>query len=305
MIPLNHTTEYLSLPTWAIVEVSGSQAKEFLQGQLTIKMEDITAEHHKLSGYCNLQGRLHGLFYVAKAPMQDEAYWLVMPLSITNHIIKTLKKYAMFSKVTITHLDATHTMLGFINATIDEAAKPGSSLTSISGNKAILQLSSQRALLLGTHQCIKGIQDNQLSEVTMSTQQAWDYLDIKSGLPFIFEDTIECFLPHHLNLGKLGALHFAKGCYLGQEIIARMEYKGKIKKHLHCFFSTTQNSAPNGAEVISALGDKCGTVIQSVVKHNKCFSLICLDDKFLNEELRLNYGDKPSLTVCEQNKAPN
>jgi folate-binding protein YgfZ len=209
-------------PNEGCLFISGPQATPFLQGQLTCDVNSCPT----LGGYCNIQGRLVSIFHLSKQVWKEvEGYWLICPLDILESTLNTLKKYAVFSKVTFED----------ITESVD-----------IDTSKTLEQ-------------------------------------DILAKIPSLSAKTQALFLPHHLNLPQLGAVSFNKGCYLGQEIVARMEYKGKIKKHLAVF--EYEPSSDCNLEAGSPIYHN-DELVGHIVNLSDKFILACVADEALEAELR-------------------
>ena len=101
--------------------------------------------------------------------------------------------------------------------------------------------------------------------LTCENKTLWHSLDLAEGIPQLYENTVELFLPHYLNLPKLGAISFNKGCYTGQEIIARMQHRGQLKQHLYRLDSETSYSP---GEKIEKDGIKIGQCVDSALSQN-------------------------------------
>jgi hypothetical protein len=209
-----------------LLKISGTDAKKFLQGQLTCNMEDVTSQGH-LAAHCNPQGRIISLFHIF---LHQNNYYLLMPVNMVPIAIAALKKYAVFYKV--------------------------------------------------------GLESIPLSELPFPA------LDT-TGIPAIYPETSGKFLPHELNLHQLNAISFDKGCYTGQEIIARMHYRGKLKKHLYQAIVNTSAAPLPGTEVYY-LSDQSkqpgGTIVDSafVTLENHCtILLVCDEENAKNDHLFL------------------
>lgn len=185
------------LPHMGVLSIEGEDATTFLQGQLTIDVTEFNPGQIGL--YCNKEGRIISLFYLNK---DNDAFQLVMPKSILPLTQKTLKRYGMFSKVSITPL-------------------PMSVLMTKDGNKLQPLLISQESLVL----MCQGLKEKQVMLGSLS----WHYHQLHQHIPSIYPATTGKWLPHRIGLHKKQALNFEKGCYLGQEIIARMHFKSKLK----------------------------------------------------------------------------
>jgi len=198
-----------------LLKIEGIDAKKLLQGQVTCDVDKITATTGSLAAHCNPQGRIISLFYLFQ--FQD-AYYLLLPAGMASIALSALKKYAIFYKVTLTNVSNTLNIIGCAEKEIAGLAADG--------NIAIANVPAQtpRYLILS--------QIKLLAAIT-STSSEWKQQDIEDKVPAIYPETSGIFLPHELNLPELGAINFDKGCYTGQEIIARMHYRGKLKTHLY------------------------------------------------------------------------
>lgn len=188
------------LSSFSMVVVSGAQAETFLQSQLTCDVMQANSASALLGAHCNIKGRMVSLFHLFK---QDDAFCLLMPADVVEIAAKALKKYAQFSK----DVDITiETALPFVGV-MDEPAD------------IILGDSPRYGL---KHSDIKA----------EGAFIDWQDAMIQNHHAWLTPETLGQFLPHDIDLPKLGGVSFKKGCFIGQEIIARMEYLGKLKKQV-------------------------------------------------------------------------
>jgi folate-binding protein YgfZ len=206
----------------ALVSISGLDAKKYLQGQLTCDMNTLSLQKATLGAYCNLKGRCVALFRILQ--IADNHYILRLNQSTLPKFLAQLKKYAMFSKIVIEDVSAQ--WHGFVvydenpGDAYNTVSVDGAFITTLEGPKNWSQWIAPRDVAVPAE--FKVIDDS----------SEWLYEEIVCGIPCLMAETQEAFLPHHLNLIDLGAVSFTKGCYLGQEIVARMQHLGKIKKRL-------------------------------------------------------------------------
>ncbi|MDD1607931.1 MAG: folate-binding protein, partial [Methylococcaceae bacterium] len=187
----------------AVLTVSGTEAGQFLQGQITCNVHDVTATQSSLGAMCNPKGRAITTFLLAKS---GDDFLLVLPNELLEIVKKRLSMYVLRSKVTLTDSSDSLCLLG-LTATSNEAF-----------------LAVDNAMTLWSEYSAQGFQ------ATDSMQ--WQTLDILSGIPWLTTATSEEFIPQMLNLDKLGGISLTKGCYTGQEIVARTHYLGKAKRGL-------------------------------------------------------------------------
>ncbi len=214
---------------YGLITIAGEDALSFLQGQLSCDMRDITSTTLNLGATCNTAGRIIALFRIFK---KEDKYCLELPQDLLETAITVFKKYGLFSKVSI-H-DATHQWQRFgVN---------GLSLASLEhlledNQKEQIQILSFPAIpnqyeILGPDTVMQALWQKLKPKTKIATINAWRLTKIRAFVPEIFKASSEQFLPHYLDLPQLGALSFKKGCYRGQEIIARMEYRANIKRGL-------------------------------------------------------------------------
>ncbi len=191
----------IPLTSYGILALQGQDAEKFLQGQLTADVNTLSIGEGKLAAHCQPQGRVLSLFVLFRT---SASYYLAMPKSIIPLALTALKKYAVFYKVTFS--EPTNLLVG----------------VSTQANETVLAnavLKPTLALSL-TH------------EIHNATDENAERSLIQHGIPSLTPETSGQFLPHELNLIALNAVSFTKGCYTGQEIVARMEYRGTLKKIL-------------------------------------------------------------------------
>ena len=218
---------------YGLISLTGPEVVRFLQGQLTCDVNQVTEDTALFGAFCNPQGRIRALFRIF---LKDNHYYLYLPQAIIPQTLLSLKKYAKFSKITIeeaSHLWSRWGILGPDATRVIETLRMTPTIR-------ILNIPSlePRFILIGPQSTMMSLVDT-LQNLSTSNQSYhlvnfndWKQLDIKNRIPEIWPETIEQFLPHDINLIALGAVSFNKGCYCGQEIIARMEYRSKLKKHL-------------------------------------------------------------------------
>lgn len=200
------------------INIQGVDSVKFLQGQLTCHVELLAPNSSCLGAHCNPQGRVISLFYLLRS---QDTYQLIMRRDMVSTALAALKKYAVFFKVQISDASDEYIILGGNRDIAEPVAKHSSS--------RLITVDTARVMLIG--------EKSKFSQTTYSTlQDEWHMANINNLIPTIYPNTSSLFLPHEINLDLLNAIHFEKGCYTGQEIIARMHYRGKIKtaciKHL-------------------------------------------------------------------------
>jgi len=272
------------LDHFILVSVGGSDAEKFLQNQFSNDISKIKNAQVQLNAYCNPKGRVLAMLYLVKRP--DGGYWMIMPGDLSDALIKRLRIYVMRAKVTI-DVEEEQAMIGLLGER--------NTLTDLSAYSFAGYI--KRDIVIGDPKKLYGKVD-QLDNVLDSDY--WKLCDIVSGLPQVYAKTIEQCIPQHLNMDLVSGISFSKGCYPGQEIIARLRYLGKSKYRL-CVASVVSEKMIAPGETLFEKGQpekKAGLVIDAVqCKRNVVLLSAML--KYVNGKhpaACLNSGDGPELS---------
>ena len=238
---MNDAPGILRLEDFVALQVSGEDRREFLQGQLSQDMAIVTAARAAPAAWCNRQGRV---LCVMVAIEWEDSTWLVLPAEMADTCAAGLGRYILRSRVRIDVADGP--VSGCMGAEALFALAPGEAwdCASTSGYCAVLLPGGgARALLLGDPPVRAATAD------ASWTSAQWRLADIAAELPWVDERTSGKFLAHSLNLDLSGAVSFSKGCYVGQEIIARMEYRGTPKRRMRLLRLAPDTNAEPGERV--------------------------------------------------------
>lgn len=242
------TDTYLTVLNYlGMLKVSGPQAKKFLQGQLTADLEKISPTKSSLSAHCNPQGRIISLFRLF---LLGDDYYLQMPKVLIPIALTALNKYAIFFKVELCDVSADWICAGY-KGKINQNLLSEDEIT-IHASHIILH-KDNRYEILGKCDSPSTILPLLEKHYALSSPRLWRLHTLQLGIPTIYPETSQQFLPHDLNLPALNAVSFTKGCFTGQEIIARMHYKAKLKKRL-LVAEIILPSLTYGQDFISPLG---------------------------------------------------
>ena len=221
---------------FSLIEVSGEDASTFLQGQITNDINLVNGATSVYAGLCNPKGRLLAFFHILKL---HDSFFLISPQSIAENIAKKLAMYVLRSKVVIA-INTTIRLQGFEFAgeglcdkvgfpentnTMQSFLRVGMHVTRISGI-------NPRYLCLADNSTITTFMTAHKTHVVEKTCECWKQTSITNKIPNIYLETQGKFIPQSLNLDLINAINFKKGCYTGQEIVARTHYLGTVKKRL-------------------------------------------------------------------------
>ena len=237
-----------------ILKVSGPDAQRFLQGQLTCDVTTLKPQQSLVGAHCTPKGRMISSFIMCVD--QEPAIWLRIRANLIDKAYEALKKYAVFSKVTLSKADAD--CFAYSPKTASTFGLTGSIPNTVAiHHEGIHELWGPVDTITGLYQKASDAGIQQLDEASLEAQ--W----IASGFADIQAETSDAFLPQMLNYDALGGISYKKGCYTGQEIIARMHYKGQAKKHCYRLAlktDTPSQSAFHVGQPLYASEDKKQTV---------------------------------------------
>lgn len=219
----------------AVIRVTGADAATFLQAQLITNLRRLDRRHGSLSAWCTPQGRVSFQFHLLPA---DDGFALLGPASEAARLVQRLKMFVLRAQVIVEDISATHGVLG-VSVPRARAAPPAVAglvatrdAVSDAGDRlpALCIDASARYLVCGEISALAAWW--RASGLPAIGSAAWRGLDIQQGHVDISGALANEFLPQQLNLDMIDALSFDKGCYPGQEIIARLKYRGEVKSRL-------------------------------------------------------------------------
>jgi folate-binding protein YgfZ len=229
------------LPNSGLLAVTSTDNLKFLQGQLTCDLKEVTAEQWRYGALCTNKGRMISNFLLAQiAPNQ---HLLRMHSSTIEAVVATLKKFAPFYKGTVTDCSADYVIVGIAasdEAVLDDFVQKNFSTLPSTANAAktteqftLLKLDTLRYECWIKKELADAYWQKLNSTAVVINETQWELLNIRAGLGEVRKATIEEWTPHMLNLQTIGAINFKKGCYTGQEIVARTEYRGLQKRAMY------------------------------------------------------------------------
>ncbi len=284
-----------------VLMLSGKDAAKLLQGQITCNVNDITKTKSGIAAMCNPKGRVIATFILVK---KADFFLLLLPVELLDTVKSKLKMYVLRSDVKIEEGSDGFCLFGLCEPSQSSPAL----VTQTQESKILINLpgtSGRKLVITDTDSAITfwtEVVDDQ--GYCHANEAEWRYLDIISGFPWVTAATSEEFIPQMLNLDKLGGISFNKGCYTGQEIVARTHYLGKIKRELY-LAQCDVTKAPGANTAIINLGNEgqevVGAVLQSGLNpHNpeNCKLLIVLqtaETEYSHLGLKGNEQTQPTL----------
>lgn len=263
------------LDAYALIGISGADAAGFLHAQLTGEILGLASGHSRLAAWCDAKGRMLALFRVTQ--WEDDALLLRLPASLLDATLARLKMFVLRSRVDIHDAGAqaglclagisgeraVAPLMQAFGGTLPEAPgqvvrKGPAALIRVPGSSPRFELIAQRERLRDLTAALQGV-------ARAADMQAWQRLEIEAGLPEVWRQTRGLFVPQMVNLQRLDGISFRKGCYPGQEVVARMHYLGKLKRRMYVA-RTASGEAPAPGDAVFAEGEAqaVGNVVSAV-----------------------------------------
>ena len=280
-----------------LIRVSGEDKLGFLQGQLTNDINKVSPSLSPLSSYCCPKGRMLASFRILQ---RDEDLLIMLPLELLEATLKRLRMFVLRSQVTLE--DASNALArielsGACAADLLPLDPPTADNGSVSQDGyTIVRTPGDRPRF----QVIAGPEDMQAlwkeaqQTATPTARQAWALLDIRAGIPTVYQQNIEAFVPQMANLQLLDGVSFTKGCYTGQEVVARMQYLGKLKRRMYRVRVDTGQPLEPGMELFSASSDSgqgAGRVVDAAASPDGGYEALVVTPISCAEADDLQLGD--------------
>lgn len=292
-----------------LLKVTGIEAEKFLQGQITADMAQVSEAQSALGCHCNVKGRALASFLIFK---KADDYYLLMDRDLLPSLMDHWKKYIAFSKAEMANASEDCVVFGLINQlenlplSQELLSKDNNSFATVQQSHFTLiglQAFRDDALLV----CNANDAEAIFNEFSQNRQKlgdnAWAQADINAGVASVMKDTMEQFIPLEMNYQWTDGISFTKGCYTGQEIVARLHYRGKQKQRLFkATFASDQLPELNGPIYSANSGDQAvGHIVNRAWLDSGKISILAIlkIEQALTEELHVNEKNGPILEVNE------
>ena len=273
---------FIHLENRALLKVSGSDAETFLQGQFSNDIKKLNTSSVQLNAYCQHQGKILALIWVMR---HETSFFLSFSLDLLEVIKSRLQMFVIMSDVNIDDITSSYHQIGIIDEKHQETYVINDKLSLIIDDK------------------------NNSNKFKMDSLDIWNMACIDSCLPEIYLKTAEKLVPQMLNLDidEIG-VNFSKGCYPGQEVVARLHYLGSAKRRLFAFKSEANLNVGDALYCASSKTAKVrgnrykgSGVILNKVKFNSLFHcLATLDVDLIDNEITLNNAHGPTIKIIKK-----
>ncbi len=291
-----------------LISIDGEDAADFLQGQLTNDVREVTTEQSQLSAYCTHKGRMLANFKLFK---RDNTYFISLPQNLLETILKRISMFILMAKVSMKDSSNALVKIGVsgpkaneqLNEIITELPIKVNAVTRVNGYSIIKCPGLiPRYEIYGELGDMKTLWENLDVNAAPAGSHAWEKLSIQAGIPTITLETSEAFVPHMTNMQLINGVNFQKGCYSGQEVVARMQYLGKLKRQMFHVTIETAEDVKAGDKLYSegsTSGQGTGQIVNAQLNTNGTVSaLAVIDIKDADAgKLQLHNENGPTITL--------
>ena len=298
------TIELLS--NLSLIKFSGDDAADFLQGQFTNDVKELgesNDEHNKwhFSGYCNPKGRLLVIF---KLWQEGDDFYALLDTSLVDSIIKRLRMFVMRSKVSIEHIEYAAVIGALSKQTLDNFNLSDLSVENLQHGQLTFNKTDSILAVKQRYLIVLKVGLDQTNNNELGDGANWRLANIKDGFPTLTADTTELFIPQMLNLDLLGGINFKKGCYTGQEIVARLHYLGNLKQRMFVCDLSSESECKSlpGSKIYAdqELSKAVGTLVNIDSQYKHALVVLRLDS--IENELYLDDNNQIKIHFEQQHE---
>jgi hypothetical protein len=257
------------LAHFGLIRFSGAEAQSFLHSQLTCDVAALASGKSTYGSYCNPKGRVLATFLLWRL---GDDFFVELPALLREPIQKRLSKYILRAKVKAEDVTGTWTMFGIAGAEALRLVKravdtvpQGLHEASQTRDAMVIRLPGARCEIVAVKDKAPAIRSALAQGTEAKRPEYWDWLDIRAGVPVILPATQEAFVPQMVNLDLIGGVSMTKGCFPGQEIVARMHYRGTLKQRMYLAnIAATDRPQPGDKLYTPDFGEQaCGTIVNA------------------------------------------
>ncbi|KVE71503.1 YgfZ/GcvT domain-containing protein [Burkholderia vietnamiensis] len=263
----------MPLAQFGVIDVAGDDAATFLHGQLTNDIEHLDAASARVAGYCSPKGRLLASFLAWR---EGHGVRLLVSKDVQAAVQKRLSMFVLRAKAKLSDASDAVAVVGFSGDVRDALsgvfdALPDGVHVKVDGPAGVLirvpdAAGRQRYLWIGPRAEVDARIAALAGTLPVVSPAVWDWLDVRAGEPRITQPVVEQFVPQMVNFDVIGAVNFRKGCYPGQEVVARSQYRGTIKRRTAlAHVAGETDSVRAGVELFHSddPGQPCGMIVNA------------------------------------------
>jgi len=250
-----------------VLQFSGEDAGTFLQGQLSCDVAEVGLRSSSYGAYCSPKGRMLANFLLWR---EETGFHMVLSRDIAPSVHKQLSKFVMRAKVKVSDCSDTIVMAGAagpkaaraLQEVFSDFPKQPNQVSRQAGVGTVIHVKDGRFILALTPSSADVLRQRLANSLVPVKASAWRWLDIRNGVPLVSAATQDQLVPQMANFELLGGINFQKGCYTGQEVVARMQHLGKLKRRM--FLANVSSEAQAGDPLYSEdLGDQASLAVSA------------------------------------------
>jgi folate-binding protein YgfZ len=262
-------TGFCELAQWGVIRFSGADAQDFLHNQLTCDVNALQPGRSTYGAYCTPKGRVLATFLLWRA---EQGFFMQLPSSLREPIQKQLAKFILRSKVNAADATGEWMLAGVMGKDaaalvqrVTGAAPQAVHQVAQTPAGMVIRLPGDRFEIAVVREKSQAVLGTLAAEAESESPEDWQRQVIRAGVPVILPSTQEEFVPQMINLDLIGGVSYEKGCYPGQEIVARMHFRGTLKQRMYLAGITAGGQPQPGEKLFSpAFGEQaCGTVVNA------------------------------------------
>lgn len=263
MLTLSSSPVLYPLTDRAVIRLTGTDRTKYLQSQVTCDLEQLQPGDASLGGHCDSKGRLWANFWLANL---SEQLIMVLNQSLVERQLPELKKFAVFAQTEVEEVSADWQVFGLAGEGLSHWLSHQFDGDNLWQGGIVIPVAAEHALLLLPKEAT-------LPELPLGDEREWQGLMIHAGLPDMSAEHQGDYIPQMLNLQALGGISFTKGCYMGQETVARAKYRGANKKAMFVLAGSCDEPIAINQDIEMQLGDnwrRAGTVLSVWQQDGEC-----------------------------------
>ncbi len=296
VVPLTHL---------ALIEAVGEDAKPFLHSQFTSDINHLGGDQVQHSAWCTAKGRMQASFLAWR---DGDAYQLALAADLEAASLKRLQMFVLRAKVKLAALSDSRVLLGIAGPQAAEALAdaalpcPAALLTTASsGSVKVILLEASRYIVSIPQEDVAALWQKLTLKARPAGLPVWRWLDVQAGFPLVTAATKEEFVPQMADFEKLGGVSFHKGCYPGQEIVARTQYLGKVKRHLYRVTSDQALVAGTDLHSPDNPDQACGKIVSGAPSPAGGFEALAVVQSNFAGNLHLGTREGPKIEAVAVN----
>ncbi len=255
-----------ALPFLGVIQAQGEEAANFLHNQLTNDVLLLPQGQARLAAFCNAKGRMQASMLVLKTA--PDTVLLVMPLDLLAQTLKRLTMFVLRAKVKLSDATAQWQLRGLLGDSARSAVGDAApwQTTAMGGGHAVALYPAVAGDAVLDRACWIAPVGEAAPEGPALVPEVWSWASVLSGVPFVTQPVFEAFVPQMLNYESVGGVNFKKGCYPGQEVVARSQFRGTLKRRMARVFSPVALAAGQDVFTQADPEQPCATVVQCAAR---------------------------------------